>query len=124
MSFQELMARLQREYLESLPSKIAEIEQDCQDGELERLKVAFHKVKGTGKTYGLPEITQVAEPIEDILTHNRSQGIEAARIGIQLFKVIYRSKSAAKNLDIENEDGYLTLRQWAAQASSSRPNLS
>lgn len=76
-SIQDVLAELQRNYIASMPGKIAMLDGLWRAGELDKLRTEYHKLKGTGKTYGLPEVTQVGEALErlcdaDALPHEKT----------------------------------------------------
>lgn len=66
----DLFAELKEEYLESFPEKFAAIEKHWQERNRPALQNEFHKMKGTGTTYGLPEVSTIAEMLEDMCIHN------------------------------------------------------
>lgn len=70
MSLQDLLKELQKEYLGSFPEKIANLEALLKSGQLDDLTTEYHKLKGTGRTYGLPEVTQLGELLESIAEHD------------------------------------------------------
>ena len=47
-------------YLKSLPEKILVIASQVQAKETGNVRESFHKLKGTGKTYGFPEVSELA----------------------------------------------------------------
>lgn len=60
---------LQREYLEELPAALAELRRDIaafRDGKsvLPELKTNFHRLAGSGGSYGFPEISEIARTAE------------------------------------------------------------
>ena len=66
MTFDDMMAELQTEYVASIPEKIATIKGHFEAGDIALVQDDFHKLKGTGKTYGLPEVTDLAKEMEQI----------------------------------------------------------
>jgi diguanylate cyclase (GGDEF)-like protein len=71
----EAMLGLQREYLREAPGRLAELRKDVaafQAGEpdaLESLRVRFHRLAGSGGSYGFPRVTEIARAMEQrILT--------------------------------------------------------
>ncbi len=63
--FQNMMAELKKEYIQELPDKISHLESLMSPPNQAELESEFHKLKGTGKTYGLPEVTEICEKAED-----------------------------------------------------------
>jgi HPt (histidine-containing phosphotransfer) domain-containing protein len=60
----DLLAELQKNYLDSIPEKIINLEMLWKSERLDELTTEYHKLKGTGRTYGLPEVTQLGEVME------------------------------------------------------------
>jgi hypothetical protein len=66
MDFDQMMAELRTEYVASIPKKIADIELHLKENTTEKLRDDFHKLKGTGKTYGIPEVSELGFVVEKI----------------------------------------------------------
>jgi HPt (histidine-containing phosphotransfer) domain-containing protein len=66
MSLKDLLAELQKEYLATFPEKTAAIERYWRESKFEDLESEFHKIKGTGRTYGLPEVSLLGELMEKL----------------------------------------------------------
>jgi diguanylate cyclase (GGDEF)-like protein len=71
----EVLAELQREYLRDAPARLAELRKDLQafrNGEvdaLDSLRMRFHRLAGSGGSYGFPRVTEIARAMEQrILT--------------------------------------------------------
>ncbi len=72
-----MLAALRKDYLRDLPAHIDEIEQLILRLELEGFQLALcqelyrqiHSLKGSGGTYGMPFISDVCHPMEDLLSH-------------------------------------------------------
>mgnify|MGYP002622884727 CR=1 FL=1 len=71
----EALLALQREYLREAPARLAELRKDLAafragDGDaLESLRVRFHRLAGSGGSYGFPRVTAIARAMEQrILT--------------------------------------------------------
>lgn len=109
MSLQNLLAELQKEYLDSLPEKIVSITQLIRAGELDLVETEFHKLKGTGRTYGVPEISRVGELGERscwITDANRDDAISQA---LNLLSKVHQSRSQGKEFQIEDDDSCKAL---------------
>ena len=66
MSFKALLDELKKDYIATLPEKIENIRTLWQAGNLEELHSEYHKMKGTGRTYGIPEVSQLGEALETL----------------------------------------------------------
>jgi HPt (histidine-containing phosphotransfer) domain-containing protein len=64
MNFDNLLSQLRIEYVSSLPEKIQIIRHFYNSGDALGVKEVFHKLKGTGATYGVPEISMIGETVE------------------------------------------------------------
>lgn len=62
----DVILELKKEYLESFEEKIQTIETLWQKKERELLLNEFHKIKGTGATYGVPEVTELGRVMEEL----------------------------------------------------------
>lgn len=69
MSFEETLSQLRKAYLGAIPEKSAAIESHRRAGDVKAVRTEFHKLKGTGLTYGFPEISRLAELGEKICDH-------------------------------------------------------
>ncbi|MCB0412398.1 MAG: Hpt domain-containing protein [Bdellovibrionales bacterium] len=109
MDFNEMMSQLRKEYLTSLPEKISELKADLDSKNVEKLKEDFHKLKGTGKTYGIPEVSQLAEAVEKIYFHKPDNALKATEEALGLLKDIYELRSQEKSMDLATQRAYLRL---------------
>lgn len=60
----QVMQELKVEYLEKFPQKIALLKRLTEAKDYVGLESEYHKLKGTGKTYGFPEVSTVCEKLE------------------------------------------------------------
>jgi HPt (histidine-containing phosphotransfer) domain-containing protein len=70
MSFDDVMAELRREYIGSLSDKVLEASSCLEKSDLRSFQNLFHKLKGSGSTYGIPEASQLGELVEECLRKN------------------------------------------------------
>jgi hypothetical protein len=91
--FDEMMKELQQEYLNELPHKISAIRTHFADLNIEILSEDFHKMKGTGRTYGLPEVSVLGGLVER-LCNDRPQAVpEVLPSVIGLLEDIHQSRA-------------------------------
>lgn len=88
MSMEEILKGLREDYLKSLPGKISDIQSYIQSGQTDVLETAFHKLKGTGKTYGIPEISELAAAVEHICHDRPERAPKAAATAILILEDI------------------------------------
>jgi len=96
MSFEQMMQELTQEYLEALPAKIADIENHFRQMDISVLREDFHKLKGTGSTYGIPEISLIGEAVEDICMGQPHRLSEVVPEAIEILREIHLARSFRK----------------------------
>lgn len=84
MSFTDLLAELKVEYVSGLPQKIETIREHQQSKDLIALRTDWHKLKGNGTTYGLPEISELATVVESHCLENPDSALEAVGSAIEI----------------------------------------
>lgn len=109
MSFEEMLKNLQREYLESMPEKISHIRQQIKDGTPLNLRDSFHKLKGTGKTYGIPEISELAATVEDICEEKPDQANKAARQAVAILVDITAARKSDSEFKLNKDPRFKAL---------------
>lgn len=67
MSIAELMKQMQEKYIADLKTKPDELVKLVAQNEQEILRNFFHKLKGSGSTYGLPQVTDYGRKFEEKL---------------------------------------------------------
>jgi len=112
MSFDELIKNLQRDYLQSLPEKISDIRKQIQSGSVETLVVSFHKLKGTGKTYGIPEISELAAAVEHICHDKPKQAGPAATQAIAILQDIHSARNSNAEFPLANDPRFIQIRSF------------
>ena len=109
---QELLRELQKTYLASIPEKIAAIQTLFEASHLKLLKTDFHKLKGTGRTYGLPEVTQIGEAMEQIVASADLTAInEAVPLSVQLLGDIAQHRALGEIPKIEESHAFIRIVQ-------------
>ncbi|MBA3522047.1 MAG: diguanylate cyclase [Gemmatimonadales bacterium] len=79
------LAALRREYLAGVPARLEELRQDIaafrggQKEALASLKIRFHRLAGSGGSYGFPEISAIAREMEQWIA-TRPAAAEAGRL--------------------------------------------
>lgn len=109
MSFESLMEELSREYIAELPQKIQTIRQQLESGVEEEIRNSFHKLKGTGKTYGLPEVSQIGEALEEICTHHTQAIPETVPLALDLLNTIYQNRQQGHPTHIESDPRFKSI---------------
>ena len=99
----EVLAELKAEYLQSLPTKIAKLEKLLASESWTELTEEFHKLKGTGKTYGFPEISILCEKLETLSSSRETQKTVLFEQALLLLHKIRASYSKGENFDMERD---------------------
>ncbi len=114
MSFTDLLNQLREEYVNELPQKIAHIANSYARKDWAVLKEDFHKLKGTGRTYGIPEISDLAEILER-LCMDRPEALErAVPQALELLNSIHQRRVGAQAFDINQDQRFSSLKQLAS----------
>ncbi len=120
MNFDEMMAELRTEYLATFPHKFLEIEAHLSAADFSRLRDDFHKLKGTGKTYGIPEISELCAIVEKIClnaastatapSNSMSPASDSVRLALSILRKIVTSRQAGRELDLATVEEFAHLR--------------
>jgi HPt (histidine-containing phosphotransfer) domain-containing protein len=111
----DLFKELKGEYLDSFPEKIETIRKLWQSGDRKGLHNEFHKIKGTGSTYGLPEVTTIAEILEEMCLKNSDKLGMSIVIALDLMQKICRSHKFELDYDFQKDPLYKNLRVFFEQ---------
>lgn len=115
MSIHDVLAELRKTYLEALPARADGIERLLSEGKYNEVETEFHKLKGTGKTYGLPEVSQVGEVAERLVEHGSTSAEESVPAAIKVLRKITTSRAAGQPLDLEKDADFLYLAELARE---------
>lgn len=108
-SLKDVLAVLQKNYLASMPEKIQNIEVLWKDRKLELLKTDYHKLKGTGRTYGLPEVTALGAALERLCEIDQSSLERAVPMSLKLMKLIHQTRLNGVAVDLDQEPDFKTI---------------
>lgn len=64
MNFDDMMKQMKVKYIKELPSKIENLKVLVEQKNFDDLESFFHKFKGSGSSYGLPEISEYGAKYE------------------------------------------------------------
>ena len=120
MSLKNLLAELQRDYLESIPTKIANIQllwSERRNGDLRALQTEFHKLKGTGRTYGLPEISQLGEALETLCEEKHESLETVVTLASRVLESIRTSRESGVPYPLENDRDFQVIIEFVMELS-------
>jgi HPt (histidine-containing phosphotransfer) domain-containing protein len=110
MSMDDLLKELQLEYIQGIPEKIQEIKDFSEKKDLENLLNSFHKLKGSGKTYGLPEVSTLGEFFEGWLREKKEKAIPFTQKAIGILERIHASRTNSKPYSLDTDAEFQTLK--------------
>ncbi len=96
----EILEGLKRDYLKSLPEKIENAAKLWRAGETDLLETEFHKLKGTGKTYGLPEISELGLIAEELCSKKGATRDRAVELALDILGKIHEARLAGEEFDL------------------------
>jgi HPt (histidine-containing phosphotransfer) domain-containing protein len=114
MSLEKLIEKLKKEYINNLPQRVSEIESHLASKDMEALKNDFHKLKGNGKTYGCPEITELATVVEKICSSPKLELAASVGPAIILLREIHHQRLQNKEFLINRDARFTDLKRIAA----------
>lgn len=110
MSFEDMLKKLKDEYITNLPSKFDELKFLAEKKDFEELENFFHKLKGSGKSYGVSEVTTYGEYFENQLKAKKSLTEDQLSCSITLLEKIINERSVDKEFDIQTNEDFLKLK--------------
>jgi HPt (histidine-containing phosphotransfer) domain-containing protein len=105
-----LFAELKAEYIDTFEEKIAQIEKFWQQYNAQQLESEYHKIKGTGSTYGVKEATQVAEVMEDLCHQSSKQLGLCVLVSLGLFRKIRNQYKNSAPFELKSDPGFKFIR--------------
>ncbi len=113
----DLFIELKQEYLESFDEKIESIKTFWFRRDMKNLKNEFHKIKGTGTTYGVHEATAIAEILEDLCdTKSPKLGL-SIMIFIEILRHIRFQHEHKSNLDLNSQKCFIALQSFHKESA-------
>jgi HPt (histidine-containing phosphotransfer) domain-containing protein len=99
-----LMSELKEDYLGKLPDKIAYLKKLTIQQDWKALEHEYHKLKGTGKTYGLPEISSVCLKLEAMAQQTETRDHETFTRALTLIEKIHAAHQQGQSFDLQSDD--------------------
>jgi HPt (histidine-containing phosphotransfer) domain-containing protein len=109
MSLNDMLKGLQKDYLQSLPEKISVIRRHIEAGSAPDLEMAWHKLKGTGKTYGIPEISELAAAVELICHDQPAKAGPVATKALDILADIHSARAAEREFALGEDPRFKKL---------------
>lgn len=105
----DVLKQLQKTYLASMPEKIANLELLWSKKQLDLLKTDYHKLKGTGRTYGFPEISSLGAALERLCEIDQPSLERAVPISLKLMNRIKELRAKDQALDLDKEPDFQAI---------------
>jgi HPt (histidine-containing phosphotransfer) domain-containing protein len=109
MSLKELLAELQKDYLASFPDKIANLRKLFLADQLDDLQTEYHKLKGTGRTYGVPEVSQLGGALERLCQEDPDSLPSAVPLSLAVLERIRISRAKDMPLNLDDDRDFQTI---------------
>lgn len=111
--YKKMMAELQADYLKSFPDKIAAFNKYFSEQNWSSLELEFHKLKGTGKTYGIPEVSTLCQKMEDICRDKVDKIPATFHQAIEILEAIEQAYCKSEDFDLEGDPRYQDISTHA-----------
>lgn len=98
----QVLAELKAEYLAKLPKKLQLLESLTTAGDFAGLEQEYHNLKGTGKTYGFPEISSLSEQLEILSQWQTPDDLDYFTQAISLFHQLNRTYQQGLNAKLSD----------------------
>lgn len=99
----EVLKELRSDYLLKFPNKIAQLRQLTEAQSWKELEDEYHKLKGTGSTYGFPDISTVCEIMESLAQNKYNQKPELFAQTVSLLERMHQNYAEGKVLDLSSD---------------------
>lgn len=111
MSFDDLIKNLQRDYIRELPERLQRIENFCRAADVPHLYDEFHKLKGTGQTFGVPEISLVSAVLEQLCRAAAPQALTLSQTALAILRDIQRARSEDQPFDVAQDGRFIEIQK-------------
>lgn len=99
-----LLNELKQDYLSKLPERIVLLKQLTEQKDWSKLEQEYHKLKGTGKTYGMPEISSVCLKMEALAQQGAGLDLEIFHQAVTLIEKIHAAYRRGETFDLQSDD--------------------
>ncbi|MCB0379357.1 MAG: Hpt domain-containing protein [Bdellovibrionales bacterium] len=110
-NYNDLMNELRTEYLEGFSEKFIVIRKYLSDSDLYPLELEFHKLKGTGTTYGAPEVSEIGLHMERICKSQPQDLAEWVEMAIQLLEKTKKKYLDEESFELQMDPAFKKLSQ-------------
>ncbi len=104
-----LLAELKKDYLISLPQKLAILKELTEKQDWEQLENEYHKLKGTGKTYGFPEVSLLCQKMEELAQRPSGRDPQIFNQALTLMEKLHQAYVGGHAPDLESDSFWRSL---------------
>jgi chemotaxis protein histidine kinase CheA len=113
----DLFIELKQEYLQSFDEKIESIMTFWFRRDMKNLKNEFHKIRGTGTTYGVHEATAIAEILEDLCDDNSPKLGLSIMIFVEMLQHIRFQHEQKSTLELDSQKCFIALKRFHKESA-------
>jgi HPt (histidine-containing phosphotransfer) domain-containing protein len=110
-NYEQMMSELREEYLQSFAEKFNQMQQFFEGQDWYSLELEFHKLKGTGTTYGVPEVTELCQKMEALCRQQQKISETLLKMAIELLSAIRDKYMKNQEFDLSSDPRYLKIEQ-------------
>lgn len=107
----EVLDDLKREYILTFPKKLEKIEKLTAVENWKELADEYHKLKGTGKTYGFPQISTLCEKMEQMANQLTTQQRPLFDSGLSILKKLLIAYQENRSYSIHEDPLFSMLNE-------------
>ena len=109
-NYNQMMAELREEYLVSFDEKFNAMRGFLEGADWYSLELEFHKLKGTGTTYGVPEVTELCEIMEKICREKSQIDESLLNLAISLLSKIREKYTNGTDFDLGADPQFQAIK--------------
>lgn len=109
MNLNDLLKSLQKEYLNDLPARIEGMKGHLIQMDARALMEDFHKLKGTGQTYGIPEISELGLKMEVLLNKFPEEGLKHAPAALDVLTEIHQARIKGEIFNLSQDQRFQSI---------------
>ncbi len=108
-NYQALMAELRTEYFETFSDKFKLLNELHKKQDWNGIELEFHKLKGTGATYGAPEVSTLCAHLERIYRQQKRVDQQLIDLSIDLLTKVKNKYINNLAFELEKDPHYVTI---------------
>jgi chemotaxis protein histidine kinase CheA len=109
-SWNSILDNLKVDYLKALEERILLLSDLTQKKDIESLENEYHKLKGTGKTYGFPAVSEICNEMERITRENKTVPEHLLTAGPALLQYCLEAFRSTGSLNLEIHPDYISIK--------------